>query len=191
MDIQLIKKPFDYIIIDDFYTAKEKKLVLEEILAVERHGTTAKKSGGHSTLKTGSGVFLDILFDKKREQSKILTANRKLFSDEVYTQAIKLNAFFGHLGTCDADSTLINYYNNNEYYGPHKDLTVLSAVTFFGIGSFTGGNFYFDEYDEIVEYKENRLVLFPSCVSHQALPIQCDDNSRRVSIAQFLLYRTT
>jgi Rps23 Pro-64 3,4-dihydroxylase Tpa1-like proline 4-hydroxylase len=179
----------DYLLIDNFYTNKELKLIEEEILALKQYGVSAQHTKANLNLKTGSGLFLDTMFLENREASKILTLNRKLFSDEVFKKAIKLNAFFGHLKHCNFDATLLNYYSDGEEYKPHRDQAVLSAVTLFGIGSFTGGEFCFPEINETVAFKHNRLVLFPSCMEHQALSITTKDDSCRVSIAQFLSYR--
>lgn len=189
MNIQLIEKPFRYVVIDDFYDEAELKLVREEILAFEPYGSAATTAGGLDHLKSGSGLFLDHMFSRDRSRSKILTANRKLFCDEIHNEAVKLDASFGQLRNCDKDCTLINYYHSGEEYKPHTDRVVITAVTFFAIGSFTGGDFYFPAYKETVQFKENRLVMFPSCVFHQALPIKADDNSCRVSIAQFLDFK--
>jgi predicted 2-oxoglutarate/Fe(II)-dependent dioxygenase YbiX len=178
----------DYLVIDNFYTEQELKLVEEEVLTLKPYGVSAKDTKADEDLKSGSGLFLDEMFSKCRQASKVLTANRKLFSDEVFDEAIKLNAFFGHLKKCNADSTLLNYYVDGQEYKDHYDKAVLSAITFLGFGSFTGGDLCFTEIGETVTFKHNRLVLFPSCMQHQALPIATKDDSCRVSIAQFLTY---
>ena len=189
MNIQLVEKAsLRYVLIDNFYNETELKLVKEELVAFEPYGLQ-HTSVGATNAKTGSGIFLDEVFHRNRSKSKILTINRKLFSEEVCNEAIKLDASFGQLRNCNKDMTLINYYKNNEEYKPHTDKTVLSSVTFFSIGSFTGGGFSFPEHSEVVEFKENRLVLFHSCVLHQALPIKADANSCRISIAQFLEFQ--
>jgi hypothetical protein len=179
----------DYLVIDDFYNEQELKLVEEEILALRPYGVSASYTGADRNKKTGYGLVLDDMFAKYRDRSKILNANRKLFSNEVFEKATKLNAFFGHLKYCDLDSTFLNYYTNGQEYKGHRDIATLSAVTFFEIGKFTGGDFYFSEQDKTVAFKHNRLVLFPSCIEHQALPITAEDDSCRVSIAQLLNYR--
>jgi hypothetical protein len=178
----------DYLVIDDFYDAKELQLVEEEVLTLKPYGVSAQHTKADDDKKTGSGLFLDEMFSKCRHVSKVLTANRKLFSDEVFDEAIKLNAFFGHLKKCNADSTLLNYYTDGQEYKDHYDKAVLSAITFLGFGSFTGGDLCFTESGQTVTFKHNRLVLFPSCIQHQALPIVAKGDSLRVSIAQFLTY---
>jgi Rps23 Pro-64 3,4-dihydroxylase Tpa1-like proline 4-hydroxylase len=179
----------DYLVMDTFYNEQELKLIEEEILALKPYGISAKHTGTEEDLKSGSGLFLDDMFSKYREVSKILTLNRKIFSDDVFNEAIKLNAFFGHLKHCNFDATLLNYYTDGQEYKPHSDRAVLSALTFFGVGSFTGGDFCFTKQNKIIPFKHNRLVLFPSCMQHQALPIATKDDSYRVSIAQFFNYK--
>lgn len=189
MNVQAIQKPFRYVLVDDFYDKNEVKLIKEEITAFEPYGVSASSVGGKDDKKSGSGIFLDDVFIQDRSKSKILTANRKLFCDEIYSSALKLDASFGQIRNCNKDTTLINYYRNNEEYKPHRDNAILTAITFFSIGSFKGGDFCFTEYDEVVKFKDNRLVIFSSCVLHQALPIKAKDNSCRVSIAQFLQFQ--
>ena len=188
MNIQLIEKPFRYVLIDDFYDEDELKLVKEEITAFAPYGLTASKTGSKSNAKTGTGLFLDKFFSQDRTTSKILNANRKLFCDEIYEKAVSLDSSFGAIKHVDLDVTLINYYQDKEEYKSHKDFCPLTALTFFSIGDFTGGDFYFPDYYETVKFKENRLVMFPGCVSHQALPINAEKGCYRVSIAQFLSY---
>lgn len=191
MNIQLVEKSsLRYVLIDDFYDKEELRLVKEELVAFEPYGLQAEAVGG-TELKSGSGLFLDSIFSRNRSKSKILTANRKLFCQEIYVEAIKLDASFGQLLNCNKDATLVNYYRNNEEYKPHRDKVALTAVTFFNIGLFTGGDFNFPEYNELIQFKENRLVLFSSCVLHQALPIKADNDSCRISITQFLQFQET
>ena len=184
-----MENKMDYLVIDDFYTEQELKLVEEEVLALKPYGVSANHTKADEDLKSGCGLFLDEMFAKYRDVSKILTLNRKLFSDEVFDKAIKISAFFGHLKYCNFDATLLNYYTDGQEYKAHRDKTVLSSVTFLGIGSFTGGDFCFTEIGETVAFKHNRIVIFPSCMQHQALPIATKDDSCRVSIAQFLGYK--
>lgn len=190
MNIRLIEEsPLRYILVDDFYTEQEVKLIKEELVAFAPYGVDAPEIGAHEEAKTGSGVHIDGMFKNNRHKSKILTVNRKLFCNELVEKAALLDANFCQLRNCNCDDTIVNYYTNQQEYKAHRDFTALTALTFFSIGSFTGGDFYFPEYNETVAFKENRLIIFSGSLLHQALPISAADDSCRVSIAQFLNFR--
>jgi hypothetical protein len=186
--------PLNYACIDDMYTQEEIALIGKELTFLEDHKESASQTNSANVkgvmLKSGSGVFVDNVFSN-RNFSHILTLNRKLFSIPIVKELIVNNCFFEHIIRCNRDSTLINFYGNNESYDTHKDSAMLSAVTFFSIGTFTGGNFCFPEFDISIEPIPGRTVIFPGCVSHRADPIIAEPGNYRVTMAQFMNYSTT
>jgi hypothetical protein len=42
--------------------------------------------------------------------------------------------------------------------------------------------------DEKIEFKENRMILFPGCIPHETEKITTKPNSYRISMAQFINY---
>jgi hypothetical protein len=195
MDIQLLQKDnFQYVVIDDFYTPDELKLIKEELQELlpfavdEKHAGAAKDLNGN-LLKNALGLFLDSHYNSNRLKSNILNLNRKIFLDEVVDGCQKLNPSFSYIRYVDCDYTLINYYKNNEQYKPHRDKSVLTLITFFSLGTFKKGQFTFPEYDIEIESKENRVVIFPGCIEHASLPIESEENNYRISMAQFLYYK--
>jgi hypothetical protein len=191
MNISLVEKPFRYVVIDNFYTEEELNLILEEVEKLQLFAVDGASTGANEPKKSGLGLFLDTHFLNNRDQSNILRLNRKLFSEHVVKEAVKLDAYYINMGVCTADSTLLNYYKNGQEYPPHRDETLLTAITTLSVGSFEGGDFCFPEYHEVVKFKHNSLIVFPGCVQHAATPVITDTNSYRVSLAQFLNYKHT
>lgn len=180
-------KNLSYIIIDDFFSEEELAQVLQEVVDVKRfslHGIESATNHVGQSLRSGKSVWLDQLYSENRNASAILQANRKLFSEEITEHAESFDVVFGFIKKSNRDSTLLNYYGSEQEYKPHHDETRISAVTFLEIGKFTGGEFYFPEQNEVIACKHNRTVVFPSCATHAALPIQGE--GIRVSIAQFV-----
>jgi hypothetical protein len=180
-----------YILIDDFFTAKELEAVTQEIKDLKRFSLCAEKTGTardeqESLKKTGKGLFLDELYITNREASDILTANRKIFGLEIQEYAAKFDVLFEYIKESNKDSTLLNYYTEGQSYAPHKDQARISSVTFLRQGEFKGGEFSFPEQGVIIEAVHNRMVIFPSCATHSALPVHGD--GIRISIAQFIDY---
>ena len=177
-------KNLSYIVVDNFFTPVELEEVLQEIKDLKRFSLPADKTGSVEGKKTGTGVFLDLLYGDNRDASAILQANRKLFSDEILLPAEGFDSIFGFVKHSDRDTTLLNYYTEGQEYKAHEDSSRISAVTFLNFGHFTGGDFIFPKQKECVKAKHNRAVLFPGCVTHQALPVK--GNGTRVSIVQFI-----
>jgi hypothetical protein len=149
----------------------------------------AAKSDDGNFLKTGSGVFVDNLYQENRENSSVLSGCRTLFNNpNIGKKAEKYNAFFGHIDKSDRDFTLVNFYSSGQEYKVHYDKAAITAITFLKIGEFTGGDFVFPDYNERICFEENLSIIFPGCVNHQAEPIYGDKDVYRVSIAQFLNY---
>jgi len=79
---------------------------------------------------------------------------------------------------CKKSSFLYNVYNNKDYYKKHRDWAVTSALFWFcrEPQKFTGGDLHFDEINQTVEFKNNRVVIFPSQFYHEVSPVIMDEN---------------
>lgn len=183
-----------YAVIDDLYSQEELYGAQKEIEYLHQFKKppdktlTAKNTDG-SLLKSGSGLFIDFFYGK-RENSILLTINRKVFSKEVLDPLLLENCSYGHVQRSNIDMTLLNFYSNAEKYDAHTDKSIFTAVTFFKIGQFSGGEFCFPDYNEVIEPICGRTVLFPGCVRHQAKPIAAEENNYRVTMAQFINYKS-
>lgn len=181
-------------VIDNFYSPSELEDIKNELkllsavadLKIFKNDGVAVDENGKLRQKSNS-LFLDNLYIDKRNLSKILTINRKLFSEEVRTKLIEKSLFYEHIFYSDFDTTLLNFYGPTDYYQPHRDISCFTALTFFKLEEFSGGNLVFPEYDIKVEAVENRLVIFPGFVLHGSEEVT---KGIRVSMAQFINYRT-
>jgi hypothetical protein len=194
MNVHLIKSPFSYIVIDDFYTNEELSLVMQEVIDLEPHSlnpdaTATAVTPNKEPLKSGKGLFLYEHFKNDPTASKLMPISRKIFSNELNNIFISFDASFAHIKRSTYDAVLLNFYRNKDKYLPHTDDFPITAITFLKVGEFEGGNFLFPEYNETVQFKHNRIVIFHGCIQHQAEEIRADDNSYRVSIAHFIGYK--
>lgn len=192
MRIQAIRLgALEYAVIDTFYTEDELeaiKIELPFIHSIATNGTTASAMRDNKILKNNKSVFVDDIYAGDRQASSVLTLNRKLFDPSVYTPLVQANCFYGHIQRCTADSTMANFYKEQEQYKSHWDTVVLTGITMIKQGEFTGGELRFSEYNENIEFVDNRLVIFPGCVLHETLPIDGNDEALRITLAQFLKY---
>ena len=196
MEIQIHKKEnTTYVVIDSFFEPVELQEIKKELLDIKRFARSPETTGTATDIlnkqlkKSGAGVFLDGLYSADRTKSHVLTYFAKLFNKEFVSVLTKYDASFAHLTQCTQDNTLVNYYADKDYYLPHKDASILTAVCFFTFGSVSGGEFVLPDYEVELECLENRLVLFHGCIEHGANQIQTESDGCRVSIAKFINYR--
>lgn len=194
------KIPHGVAVVEDFYSDIELNLIWKELdyltkenklLPPEMTGTSTEKGTGKPR-KENSGLFLDEFY-KNRNFSSILNINRKVFSalnDEIYSK----RPIFRYLLTANSDSTLLNYYEDGNYYKPHVDNCVYTVLSYFfkEPKQFTGGNFRLVDYDLEFEIKNNMVIYMPSCYLHEALPVTMENNQKgygRYCISQFMFIK--
>ena len=200
------KQGVSFLVIKNLYSEDELFLIQKELeflwssLAFSRdidYLNPAKLEDG-SVLAKRSGVWLDFFYTK-RESSSILRLNRKPFSDETIRDTFaRLNPYHFHYLKLDYDNTLLQYYENSDYYKPHTDHAMFSLVTWFHKDpkKFIGGNFKFTDLDYTIEIENNMCVIFPSFLWHEVEEIKITETNKyepygRFSMTQFLVYDPT
>lgn len=150
--------------------------------------------GGKRYLKKNKAHSLDTIF-MDRSASNILTENRKLFTEEITSELLLRHPIFRFVKYANSDATLVSYYENEDYYLPHRDDATMTALTWFykSPKAFSGGELILEESLEI-ECVSNRCIIFPSIALHSVKQVRIDAdktnlNLGRFTISQFLSYR--
>lgn len=180
-------------VIDGYFTAEELPAVKKELAFLNNpyffkrytNRVVATAEEDNSKLQKSFSFFLDPIYEEHRQDSAILTANRKIFLPELVKPLIAKNAFFSHIIGSNCDTTLVNYYTADCYYKAHRDSCPFTALTFIELEKFVGGELYFPEYDVTIEPLDNRTVIFPGSVLHAAKEVF---SGVRVSLAHFIAY---
>ena len=198
MDIFCYDNNFPYIVIDNYYTKDEYNLIWEEIkFLCYDHKLVKAEGSAHingKPLKNNSVKYLDSLYNN-RSISSILKINRKLFRNSYEILRNHPSWFFQKIkGTYD--KTALSYYEHGEEYKSHYDEFSLTALwwTCKKPKRFDGGNFIFSDYDETVEFKDNRMVIFPSIIMHKVTKVTMQEqylNQKygRICLSQFLKFQ--
>jgi Rps23 Pro-64 3,4-dihydroxylase Tpa1-like proline 4-hydroxylase len=171
----------DFLVIDDFYTDDEQVQIWKELdfLTYDRKLMPPEETGTAHDLDTGealkqnSALFLDGIY-ARRDLSNILTLNRKLFSPEVISHFDGMDNCFKYIHHTNYDATLISYYEEKDYYKAHTDTSILTYLYWCHKEpkKFEGGDLILPELQEGIQYKNNRLVIFPSWRLHEVTPIK-------------------
>jgi hypothetical protein len=205
INIQYNENPFPHLIIDNYYLDNELSDIWLELnfltsprklLPQELTGSAMDDGGNY--LKNNHGIFLDSTYGLNRNISNILRHNRKLFKPDFYKSVKDLNFIFDYLITSNKDQTLLSYYENHDFYKPHRDASALTSLQWLykEPKRFTGGDLYFPYYNNYkVDVKNNRCILFPSCIEHAVSEITMFDQTPtmagygRYCISQFISFK--
>ena len=201
-------KNFPYIIVDNFYDKNELDLIWKELdffldfdgdkLQDPEDTGSARVKG--EVIKKNKGFFLDNFYGPNAYQvSNILRCSRKIYDNWEKIVGKNPNWYFkmlnGSGGHLNHDTTLFSYYEDTDYYEAHADNSILTIVTWFyrEPKGFDGGDFILNakkvmgkekhplnEYEpQTIEVKNNRMVIFPSQIPHQVIPIQMKDKNKK------------
>jgi hypothetical protein len=191
MNIKLYTDPIPFICISDVYNEDELKSIWQELEFLNCNSKlldpemTASAVTDDVIIKKNKGVFLDSLYND-RNFSNILTVNRKVLTNSTINQ--EDSWFFKDLCS-NNDSTLISYYEQGDYYKPHKDNALATICTWFykQPKKFTGGNFYFVDYDIQIEIQNNSAVVFPSQIRHAVDTIDMNTDDRHNGLGRYCM----
>ena len=204
MEIKVVD-PISLVVFENvFEESQRKEMFLElsdhvkekSLLSPDKTGSAKNEDG--SLKKKNSALFLDGLYESQQERDKsaiLRNTEDVLLSYEMKLKLKEINPFYGILNKVNKHFTLINYYEDSDFYDFHEDESAFSILTFLfkDPRSFSGGNVIFrvsgKEFE--VKVKDNMSVIFPSCYEHKVIPIKMNQISDkeplgRFSIAQFL-----
>lgn len=187
------------LVVDDFYSEDELNLLWKEIKFLTEADkfnppeSTGAAQEGEEYLKSANGIWIDNLYTN-RSTSNILRCNRKIFTEEFTTAAKSTNPLYCILESINSDYTLLNYYEDSEYYKKHRDESVFTAITMLikDPSKFSGGDFIVHDFDMLIEKRNNRLVLFPGVLEHSVTPVKMNEpytafnGDGRYTITQFM-----
>jgi Rps23 Pro-64 3,4-dihydroxylase Tpa1-like proline 4-hydroxylase len=203
MIIEKVRTPGDLLVIKDVFTEKELSSMWNEIdyyydrnFFYSPELTLSAKNDDGSLKKRNLSLFVDGLYNQEsRSLSAILEfTEQRLLCAETKDAMEELNPFHGIFKNVNQHSTLLNYYENDDYYDFHADSAVYSILTFLfkEPKAFSGGELIFSigGSELVIDVKSNMSVIFPSSYQHKVSQISMEKQDLgkvlgRFSIAQF------
>ena len=197
IEVTVHTEPFHYIEVRNLWTEQERKEMFDEMLYLENKGlfkppeeTGSDKRECGKLKKKNSGMWIDEVFGN-RDYSDILKHNRKLYG--ILTNKKTNDSWYFNDLTTTNDSTLVSYYEDACYYESHKDMVVVTAVSWFfkEPRKFVGGEITFTDYDLTFRVTNDLTILFPSNIKHEVSEISIDDEDKgkqngRFCMSQFI-----
>lgn len=198
-------KDIDIVIAKNVFTQEEQQDIWNELhimnkgevfLPPEKTGSSTYADG--SLKKRNSAVFLDELYTGTgRNLSPILRYTQKFFSDEAKDAIQHEKNIFGMIKKANVHFTLVNYYENSDYYDFHDDECAFTILSYFfqEPKRFKGGNIVFKENEKAqeveIEIENNMSIIFPSFYQHKVIGLKMEKEDMnkmlgRFSISQFV-----
>ena len=98
-----------------------------------------------------------------------------------------------YLKNTNQDSVLISFYKDEDFYKPHHDTAMLTAIVHLwpdNNKTFEGGELVFPDYNYNIESEYNQCIVFPSCLEHEVPMIKKTITSKhefnRIAITMFI-----
>jgi len=196
-------KVFPFLYVDDWYSPEEEKQIWKELdfytnpstlFRSENDRATAHNEDGTSLSKSWR-LYLDsgtnrVYNNIQREVSHILRLQPlKMQSDEMQKAIEETGPNFRMFSVTNDDITMINYYDDNDYYKSHTDGYMLTTFCWFHRTpkAYTGGDFVLTDIDTTLECKHNRMLMFPCYYFHEVLPIKMKNKNLEMGWGRYAL----
>ena len=186
MNYKIYKEPFTHIVIDDFLPwaiTLEFRTEIERLIPFMTPGMVHSNQGTKVApdYKLNKNLWL-FQFFKTHNVDKNIAAT---FEKYVWNKSIKDvireadDSLFHTLLYTDSSQLLLSSYEESGHYAWHRDYNPTVSMNYMYAKTplkFKGGDFVFGTWDEQteakrIEFKTNRLIMFPSRVWHMVEPV--------------------
>lgn len=206
--INHFKEPFDCFTFENFFTEEQLVDVWKELDYITSNELIVtddqKKVGTAEDPKTGEliakrkGIFLEHLYANFRQSSKIYNHIKDNFlHNNTLVDTFPKSTLIKYMPHTNHDSVLLSFYNDNDYYKPHVDSSVMTLIIYLWKGekTFEGGELIFVDDELEFDPGYNEAILFPSCHRHEVEKIiskgDKDYPFERIAVSVFLTIKPT
>jgi hypothetical protein len=201
MEIIYYSEPFEYFLINDFLNIDQLSEVWKEldfIIDSKTLNTVPSEKIDRTALDVNNvvlakrhSIFLNQFFVNHRLQSKIYQSVRDNFIENNLEDKFPQSTLIKYLPITNVDSTLISFYQDGDYYKPHTDSAIITAILYlWKEKDFEGGDLIFNQHDLKLTLNSNQAIIFPSCLNHEVNTIKSLNKTnnlyKRISISTFL-----
>ena len=177
------QEPIPYMLVKDYFSKDDMEQMLKELRFLTpkmefQDGVNLDK--GH---KKNTQINLDKLYES-RDTSNILSTMNKIYDDSELINNLKITSWFYDVWEyTNLDQTFVAYYEDTDYYKPHRDIAVISMMYWLWEEpkAFEGGNIHLTDYDIEIPLERNQLMIMPSSLNHAVDPIKMIGNNKKLS----------
>jgi len=183
-NIKLLKDNplYPALVIDNWYTPNEEKAVWKELdfysatpkkYLEKAEDTIVARDKDGSPRSTAYRFYLETFYNNKLI-SPIYNCMKKQRSPEFRDIMGNFMPYARSFLSTTEDTSLISYYEDNDHYKPHYDSFSWTCLIWMVREPklFDGGDFLLNEPNYEIKLKNNRMVMFPSCLLHSVTPLK-------------------
>jgi len=171
-------------IIDNIFTDTEYTQIYNELEYINKFQffVNDSKAAGSAIIKNSYltkhryTLALDRYYENNRLSSSFLTYYKKGVDQVIKPNINSISKIWNLLFATDYDSTLLARFTEDGEYDSHIDSAAITQIFYIHNEpkQFTGGDLVFTDYNYTVEYKANRMILFPSFYKHKVTKVKAD-----------------
>ena len=186
-----------FLVVDNFYNKEEQSLIWTELDSHKENFVVDEGIANRGVAKNNNGkpianlsrIYLDELYENKRERSSILHCYQKLFTREIINKYKEKTLAARTYAITNTDWSQVSYYENNNNYDKHYDEFMHSVLIWFyrKPKRFDGGDLIFTDLNETVKCKHNRMILFPSYYYHKVNKVIMKEQYKNKGLGRFCL----
>ena len=186
-----------FLVVDNFYNKEEQDFIWTELDSHKENFVVDEGIANRGVAKNNNGkpianlsrIYLDELYENKRERSSILHCYQKLFTREIINKYKEKTLAARTYDITNTDWSQVSYYENNNNYDKHYDEFMHSVLIWFyrKPKRFAGGDLIFTDLNETVKCKHNRMILFPSYYYHKVNKVIMKEQYRNKGLGRFCL----
>jgi|DEB0MinimDraft_4_1074332.scaffolds.fasta_scaffold51348_1 Rps23 Pro-64 3,4-dihydroxylase Tpa1-like proline 4-hydroxylase len=189
------KTPF--IVIDNWYTPQEEKNIWKELdfyssqENIERAENTfvATYEDGKPKSKAHRFHIQEYYTPLGRQRSNIFNYMYKVRTPQFHNLVREIKPFCNSFMSTNADSSLISYYEDSEFYDSHWDDYAWTMLIWFVREPrlFKGGDFVFPDTKQKIKLKQNRALFFPSMFEHKVTPVKMHTKPKEIGYGRYTI----
>lgn len=187
-----------FVVVDNWFLPKEEEVVWKELdfLLTQKETGTIKRAETTIVARDHSGnarskayrFYIEEIYND-RDYSPIINYTYKFRTTEFREFISYCPPFSRSYFSSNYDTSLVSYYEESDHYKPHHDTFQWTALIWMAREpvSFEGGDLIFPEFDTQIKFKNNRLVIFPSCYLHAVPAVKFKQQPKKEGMGRFTL----
>jgi Rps23 Pro-64 3,4-dihydroxylase Tpa1-like proline 4-hydroxylase len=187
MLVTVHKEPFTFVVIDDWLDNETNQLFLNESIRLIPYMKESKVGhDGGSTIakffKKSKNLWMFLHYIEHKDQKNLAVEFEKLLWSAEMRQIFQNtnDGLFNAVLSTNSSDLLLSKYEDEDHYEWHRDYCHLVTVNYmlakeplqFQGGEFLVGGWDSQEVTHTIEFKNNRLIIFPSRAFHKVTPVK-------------------